>query len=166
MNSPAAISTLETESGARADQILLRGRGLNKRFGGVHAVRDISLDIPQGGVFAIIGPNGAGKSTLLNLMSGHYQPDSGTMTFAGVDPIAVHDIQQIVSRTSERGSDWRARSKRSGCSTVYPRSTMFLPVSTSITTFRSGNTWCKDLHSGVITRNASSGPGACWHSSD
>ena len=57
--------------------------GLQKSFGGVHAVRDISLSIPPGAVFAIIGPNGAGKSTMLNLMSGHYQPDSGTLSFDG-----------------------------------------------------------------------------------
>ena len=41
------------------------GAGLHKRFGGVQAVRDISLTVPRGGVFAIIGPNGAGKSTIL-----------------------------------------------------------------------------------------------------
>src|SRR6201981_1204918 len=60
------------------------GAGLHKRFGGVQAVRDISLTVPQGSVFAIIGPNGAGKSTLLNLMSGLYQPDQGRMTFDGI----------------------------------------------------------------------------------
>jgi ABC-type branched-subunit amino acid transport system ATPase component len=63
--------------------------GLHKRFGGVQAVRDISLNIPHGNVFAIIGPNGAGKSTLLNLMSGLYQPDAGRMVFDGVDLIGV-----------------------------------------------------------------------------
>src|SRR4029453_3460523 len=63
--------------------------GLHKRFGGVHAVRDISLNIPHGNVFAIIGPNGAGKSTLLNLMSGLYQPDAGRMVFDGVDLVGL-----------------------------------------------------------------------------
>jgi branched-chain amino acid transport system ATP-binding protein len=63
--------------------------GLHKRFGGVQAVRDISLNIPHGSVFAIIGPNGAGKSTLLNLMSGLYQPDAGRMVFDGVDLVGV-----------------------------------------------------------------------------
>ncbi len=63
--------------------------GLHKRFGGVQAVRDISLNIPHGSVFAIIGPNGAGKSTLLNLMSGLYQPDARRMVFDGVDLVGV-----------------------------------------------------------------------------
>jgi branched-chain amino acid transport system ATP-binding protein len=63
----------------------LHARGLHKRFGGVQAVRDISFDVPHGGVFAIIGPNGAGKSTLLNLMSGLHQPDAGRILLDGVD---------------------------------------------------------------------------------
>lgn len=71
------------------DRVLLRAQGLEKSFGGVQAVRDISLSIPYDIVFAIIGPNGAGKSTLLNLMSGLYQPDAGTMIFAGIDLIGM-----------------------------------------------------------------------------
>jgi ABC-type branched-subunit amino acid transport system ATPase component len=65
------------------------GEGLHKRFGGVQAVRDISLNVAHGEVFAIIGPNGAGKSTLLNLMSGLYQPDAGRMIFDGVDLVGL-----------------------------------------------------------------------------
>src|SRR5215813_6156118 len=68
---------------------LFRSEGLHKRFGGVQAVRDITLSMPDGEVFAIIGPNGAGKSTLLNLMSGVYQPDAGRMVFDGVELVGV-----------------------------------------------------------------------------
>jgi branched-chain amino acid transport system ATP-binding protein len=64
---------------------LLSAKGLHKSFGGVRAVRDVSFDIPAGAVFAIIGPNGAGKSTMLNLVSGVYQPDAGSLSFAGAD---------------------------------------------------------------------------------
>jgi branched-chain amino acid transport system ATP-binding protein len=67
-----------------ADALLMAER-LNKSFGGVHAVRDISLTIHTGAIHAVIGPNGAGKSTLLNLLSGIYRPDSGTVTFEGAD---------------------------------------------------------------------------------
>ena len=72
-----------------SNTILFQAAGLRKSFGGVQAVRDISLNIPVGIVFAVIGPNGAGKSTLLNLMSGLYQPDAGQMTFAGVDLVGM-----------------------------------------------------------------------------
>ena len=64
---------------------LFSAKNLHKSFGGVRAVRDVSFDIPDGSVFAIIGPNGAGKSTMLNLISGVYQPDSGTLNFGGQD---------------------------------------------------------------------------------
>jgi len=83
----------ETTAAAHPDHgdapILFRAAGLCKNFGGVRAVRDISLAIPAGTVFAVIGPNGAGKSTLLNLMSGIYQPDAGTMRFDGADLVGM-----------------------------------------------------------------------------
>jgi ABC-type branched-subunit amino acid transport system ATPase component len=60
---------------------LLKAEKLRKSFGGVRAVYDVSVDVPPGSIFALIGPNGAGKSTLLNLLSGVYQPDSGSLSF-------------------------------------------------------------------------------------
>jgi len=78
--------TIAEPAGSKSgDGVLFRAVALRKDFGGVQAVRDISLVIPAGIVFAIIGPNGAGKSTLLNLMSGLFQPDAGTMALGGVD---------------------------------------------------------------------------------
>lgn len=80
---------------ARAGAILFRAEDLHKSFGGVRAVCGISLAIPAGSVFAIIGPNGAGKSTLLNLMSGHYQPDAGTMQFENVDLVGMPTEKRV-----------------------------------------------------------------------
>jgi branched-chain amino acid transport system permease protein len=71
--------------GAAHGQSLFHANGLSRSFGGVHAVRDVSYSIAAGSVFAIIGPNGAGKSTMLNLISGVYQPDSGSLRFDGRD---------------------------------------------------------------------------------
>jgi ABC-type branched-subunit amino acid transport system ATPase component len=85
MTNMAAVANADR----REASILFRATGLCKNFGGVRAVRDISLAIPTGTVFAIIGPNGAGKSTLLNLMSGIYQPDAGTMQFDGSDLVGM-----------------------------------------------------------------------------
>jgi ABC-type branched-subunit amino acid transport system ATPase component len=84
---------------------IFRGEALYKRFGGVQAVRDISLAVPAGGVFAIIGPNGAGKSTLLNLMSGIYQPDAGRLVFDGVDLVgepAHRRVRRGMARTFQK----------------------------------------------------------------
>ena len=86
---PATLSAHTPASHGAGNAILFRANGLQKSFGGVQAVRDISLNIPAGIVFAIIGPNGAGKSTLLNLMSGLYQPDAGTMAFGGIDLVGM-----------------------------------------------------------------------------
>lgn len=63
----------------------LEVRHLNKRFGGVRAVDDVSLALRPGESLAVIGPNGAGKSTLLRLLSGALKPDSGTITYGGRD---------------------------------------------------------------------------------
>jgi branched-chain amino acid transport system ATP-binding protein len=64
---------------------LLEASALNKRFGGLQAVADLSLTVGEGEIVALIGPNGAGKSTVFNLINGVYQPDSGRVVFAGVD---------------------------------------------------------------------------------
>ncbi len=56
---------------------LLRVIGLEKAFGGLHAVNGCSLEVREGSITALIGPNGAGKSTLFNLIAGVYAPDAG-----------------------------------------------------------------------------------------
>mgnify|MGYP002652725695 CR=1 FL=1 len=64
---------------------LLEIRGLGKRFGGLDAVKDVSLDVEEGQITAVIGPNGAGKSTLFNLVHGFYRPTAGAISFKGED---------------------------------------------------------------------------------
>ena len=62
---------------------LLRVDGLVKRFGGVHATDDLTLDVRAGEVHALIGPNGAGKTTFIGQLMGEIAPDAGAITFAG-----------------------------------------------------------------------------------
>jgi ABC-type branched-subunit amino acid transport system ATPase component len=84
---------------------LLRAEGLNKSFGGVRAVQNVPIAVPEGAIFAIIGPNGAGKSTLLNLLSGLYQPDSGSLVFNQTDLIglAAHERVRLgMARTFQK----------------------------------------------------------------
>jgi len=69
---------------------------LSKRFGGVAAVRNVSLDAPTGSITSIIGPNGAGKTSLLNMISGFYRPSEGRITFEGLD-ITRHRPNQIAA---------------------------------------------------------------------
>ena len=63
------------------DKEILRLEKVNKSFGGVHAVKDISMTIAKGELTAIIGPNGAGKTTIFNLISGVYKVSSGDIFF-------------------------------------------------------------------------------------
>ena len=66
-------------------EALLGLRGVSRAFGGLKAVDDVSLEVPQGSLSALIGPNGAGKTTLFALMSGFLRPDSGSIHFDGRD---------------------------------------------------------------------------------
>ena len=62
---------------------VLELRKVSKSFGGITAVRDVSLSVEQGAILGLIGPNGAGKTTLFNLVTGIYAPTSGEILFGG-----------------------------------------------------------------------------------
>ncbi len=63
-------------------------RGLEKRFGDVHAVRGVHLTAADGTVTGLLGPNGAGKTTTLRMLSGLMRPDAGSIDVDGVDVVA------------------------------------------------------------------------------
>lgn len=65
--------------------ILLRGRELTRRWGGLVAVDKVSIELRRGQVHAVIGTNGAGKSTLINMLSGEFPPSSGRVELLGQD---------------------------------------------------------------------------------
>jgi branched-chain amino acid transport system ATP-binding protein len=71
---------------------VLRLRGAGRRFGGLHAVRDVDLELAPGERRALLGPNGAGKTTLFNVISGDFPPTSGTIELFG------HDVTNLASR--------------------------------------------------------------------
>ncbi|MFN5507636.1 MAG: ABC transporter ATP-binding protein [Burkholderiales bacterium] len=64
---------------------LLEVQGVSRSFGGLKAVQDVSLSVPQGSLTALIGPNGAGKTTLFALLSGFLKPDTGRVILQGQD---------------------------------------------------------------------------------
>ena len=69
-------------------------RGLNKRFGGLRAVQDVSFTVQENETVALIGPNGAGKTTSFNLITGFHRPDSGSVSAYGREIVGLkpHDI--------------------------------------------------------------------------
>ena len=90
-------------------QILLRGKNLTRRWGGLVAVNNVSIDLARGSVHAVIGTNGAGKSTLINLLSGEFPPSSGEVELLG---------QNI--------SQWpQPRRARAGLGRSYQRNTIY-----------------------------------------
>jgi branched-chain amino acid transport system ATP-binding protein len=64
---------------------VLKLESVTKRFGGLTAVRQVTLDVAQGDLLGIIGPNGAGKTTLFNVIAGYYRPEGGRVIFEGQD---------------------------------------------------------------------------------
>jgi branched-chain amino acid transport system ATP-binding protein len=67
---------------------LLEAAGLTRRFGGLTAVRNVSIALHAGELHAVIGTNGAGKSTLINMLSGEIAPSEGSLRFDGADATA------------------------------------------------------------------------------
>ena len=68
---------------------------LTKAFGGVLAIDDVSIDIPQRGIRCLIGPNGAGKSTFLKVCAGLHRPDKGKIRLGGVDITAEEPFARV-----------------------------------------------------------------------
>ena len=71
--------------------------GVSKRFGGLTAVKDVSIEVREGDLLGIIGPNGAGKTTLFNVIAGYYPPDGGRVIFEGRDlkGLSAHEICRL-----------------------------------------------------------------------
>ncbi|WP_280151496.1 ABC transporter ATP-binding protein [Piscinibacter sp. XHJ-5] len=89
--------------------ILLRGRDITRRWGGLVAVDRVSLELARGTVHAVIGTNGAGKSTLINMLSGEIPPSSGSVELLG------HDV-----------TGWtQPRRARAGLGRSYQRNTIY-----------------------------------------
>jgi len=70
--------------------------GIDKRFGDVHANRDVSLAVRAGTIHGIVGENGAGKSTLMGILYGYYQPDRGEILVRG-EPTAIRSAQDALA---------------------------------------------------------------------
>lgn len=73
---------------------LLEAKNLSKSFGGLIAVKNYSLSLPEQSIYGLIGPNGAGKTTVINLLTGISKPDSGKIMFNGTE-ITNRDADEI-----------------------------------------------------------------------
>jgi branched-chain amino acid transport system ATP-binding protein len=81
---------------------LLAVENLSKSFGGLMAVNDVSFDVEKGSIVGLIGPNGAGKTTVFNLITGNYQPNTGTVHFDGQNLVGLRThtiVEKGIART-------------------------------------------------------------------
>ena len=85
------------------EKMVLRMENITMQFGGVLAVNNLSLDVPQGQIVALIGPNGAGKTTAFNCVTGVYQPTNGRVEFMGQTMICSHPTGKM--KKTYLGSD-------------------------------------------------------------
>lgn len=73
----------DTARGAASNEVIFEARNVSRAFGGLQAVRNVSIQVRRGEIVGLIGPNGAGKTTLFNLLNGFIRPDSGQILFEG-----------------------------------------------------------------------------------
>ena len=89
---------------APAPDPLLRVENVSKRFGGVHALKEVSLTLYPGEVLALAGDNGAGKSTLIKIISGVHHADGGSLWYAGKE-IKLDNPHQARAHPPGHGQD-------------------------------------------------------------
>ncbi len=80
---------------------ILSAKNVTKRFGGLVAVNNVSVEIPEKSIYSVIGPNGAGKTTFFNCITGFYTPEEGEIIFQG-HPIKGIPTDQITRRGISR----------------------------------------------------------------
>lgn len=81
---------------------LIRLEQISKHFGGIHALKNVSLQVHDGEILGLIGPNGAGKTTLFNILTGLYTPSSGNIQFKGCSMLGMkpHQVLKLgIART-------------------------------------------------------------------
>jgi branched-chain amino acid transport system ATP-binding protein len=99
-SNPAAVGDIAAS--ASRDGVILSVDNVSKRFGGVHALRGVTLGVPAGRIVGLIGPNGSGKTTLFNVITGMTRPTGGRVLMHNVDVshLPPHRISQLgIGRT-------------------------------------------------------------------
>jgi ribose transport system ATP-binding protein len=92
-----AVATASTSSEANQRPPAIQVEGICKRFGGVHALRDVSLDAKRGEIVGLVGHNGAGKTTLIRILTGDLRPDAGDILMDG-EHVVFASVRDAMAR--------------------------------------------------------------------
>ena len=98
---------------ANTKDTVLRCAGIERSFGGLKALKGVSLDVHRGEIFGLVGPNGSGKTTMINVVTGFYPPNAGSVTLFGEDitRLAPHAVaRRGVARTFQNLALFRGMS--------------------------------------------------------
>jgi branched-chain amino acid transport system ATP-binding protein len=98
------LAAVEVSQVAEAADMILQIQNVSKRFGGLQALGNVDIELPEGQILGLIGPNGAGKTTLFNVINGIYAPDEGRILFQGQDVTGAkpyHLARSGVARTHQ-----------------------------------------------------------------
>ena len=87
---------------------MIKAENINKSYGSLHVLKDVSLSIKQGEVVSIVGPSGAGKTTLLQILGTLDRPDSGTLLYGDTDVSRLRDRELAAFRNSHIGFVFQA----------------------------------------------------------
>jgi len=142
-----------TDMNISTSNTVLSAQGLVKRFGGITATNNVTLNLQKGARHALIGPNGAGKTTLINLLTGVLEPTEGSITLEGQDitRLAPHQrVQRGMVRTFQINQLF---------DTLTPLETLALTVrSTRAWAASGGSRWAR-------AKRSMSAANSCWSSS-
>jgi branched-chain amino acid transport system permease protein len=99
---PLPFTPVRARAAAAGPGPLLACEGVQKSFGGIHALRGVALEVKRGEILGLVGPNGSGKTTLINVISGQYRLDAGSIALNGgaIGRLKAHRIAQLgIART-------------------------------------------------------------------
>jgi branched-chain amino acid transport system permease protein len=94
---PLILDALSGKAAANANAPVLECRDVWKGFGGVQALKGVTLDVRPGEILGLVGPNGSGKSTLINVITGHFALDRGEVIFNGapLNALPAHQVARL-----------------------------------------------------------------------
>ncbi|MFC5357750.1 ABC transporter permease subunit [Azospirillum himalayense] len=105
------LSGAVERAGGTPGEVVVSATSLSKHFGGIQAVKDLTIDLKRGEIVGLIGPNGAGKTTAFNLLSGFLRPTGGTILYRGRDVTTLKPHEVVAAGLARSFQDLKLFTK-------------------------------------------------------